>query len=373
MSQLLQDDVDDFYELPQDNEVAHQEIQQRNIRRDNSYNSNYADGSDSHRAREENRSRHEHRERGDKRSDGTRRRGRSPHRTRQSMVNPRGDLFLKIGQIRSDPSLDATLRRLTRAHRDNEHIVIGMMRCVKDQGVEVTLPGAITQKACDVVWRLLQMDDDDDGRKGARDILSELISAEDLLNVCLVLLHFTRAQDSVSLSVMIQALLVAPGDDHGDDVARRILDGVITEGAVPAAGDTLMACALHTAFGISTLGILITGEDGLPILSFPEGATDKLEVQLEEVTRQAAGMFKQCSSVQYDLAAVHALASMVVALDAEENEEEHRSLLFLAALDQAATVHETTLDHTRHRNRYRRGCDAIASTLVPGARLEWLS
>ena len=234
------------------------------------------------------------------------RRGRSPRRARPSTVAPRGDLFLKIGEVRSDTGIDASLRALTRAHRDNERIVIRLMRSVNDHGVEVSLPTEISQRACDAAWRLLQMSEDSDGRAAARAMLQQMstFTIEDVLNVALVLLQFTHAQDIITKSVMAQAMLMVPGDDHGDDVPRRLLDGVIAAKAILGAGDTIMACALHTAFGISTLGVPITGDDGLPTLSFPEGATDALEVQLEEVTAQAAGMFEQCNSIQYDLAAV---------------------------------------------------------------------
>lgn len=302
------------------------------------------------------------------------RRGRSPRRARPSTVAPRGDLFLKIGEVRSDTGIDASLRALTRAHRDNERIVIRLMRSVNDHGVEVSLPTEISQRACDAAWRLLQMSEDSDGRAAARAMLQQMstFTIEDVLNVALVLLQFTHAQDIITKSVMAQAMLMVPGDDHGDDVPRRLLDGVIAAKAILGAGDTIMACALHTAFGISTLGVPITGDDGLPTLSFPEGATDALEVQLEEVTAQAAGMFEQCNSIQYDLAAVRSLATMVMALDTEENQKEQRASLFLGALDQAAAVHETTLDHARHRSRYRRQCDAIAGMLMDSARVQWI-
>jgi hypothetical protein len=314
-------------------------------------------------------------ERSEKAPEGRdRRRGRSPRRSRPSTVAPRGDLFLKIGEVRSDTGLDASLRALTRAHRDNERIVIRLMRSVNDHGVEVSLPTEISQRGCDAAWRLLQMGEDSDGRAAARAVLQQMstFTAEDVLNVALVLLQFTRAQDILTKSVMAQAMIMAPGDDQGDDVPRRLLDGVSAAKAILGAGDTIMACALHTAFGISTLGVPITGDDGLPTLSFPEGATDELEVQLEEVTAQAAGMFEQCNSIQYDLAAVRSLATMVMALDTEEKQEEQRASLFLGALDQAAAVHETTLRHARHRSRYRRQCDAIAGMLMDSARVQWI-
>jgi len=301
----------------------------------------------------------------------TRRRGRSPRRGRTPADGPRGELYLQVGKVRSDARHDTTLRWLTRAHRDNEQAVISMMRATRDHAIEVTTPEPVSQRACDAAFQLMQLGDDAESRAQARALLSELAQQdpEALVDAVLVLMRFTRAHDILTRSGIAHAMLASAGDD----APRRLLDGAIAARAVAGAGDTLMACALHVAFGIDTLAV--ADEDAGGALALPEGATDELDITLEEVAelgkRLSSGGFADHPAVQYDLPAVHALATMVAELNAEEDERHERSAIFLGVLDRAAPAYHAGLKNARQAQRYKRACEQIARVLGADEPIEW--
>jgi hypothetical protein len=289
---------------------------------------------------------------------------RSPSRRRSpKRAEAQGALHLQVGEVRSDPRLDTSLRDLTRAHWHNEPAVIGIMKHIED-GVRLVAPGEISQQACDAAFQLLQLSDNSEDRDSARAVLTDMAdSGGDVVDAVLIVLHFTRALDNQTRAAVAHAMLLSPSrDTPGRLVAKvREVDAIRTCGAI------MFAAAVHMSFGMST----IQPQDWDPEEG---GGVDfyRMDEVLKWVVAQAEKLdagFAESPLVEYDLGTVEALAQMVVDLDDNE-ETDTGSSVFGAWLESSCTEFETTLQHTRQRKSYRHACSVVMET-CGGPEITW--
>jgi hypothetical protein len=286
------------------------------------------------------------------------RRRRSPKKQHRDI----GTIYLQVGDVRSDPELDTSLRAISRVHWHNEPAVIRMMQNMED-GVRLVAPmdHAVSPDTCNAAFRMLQLSDDSEGRTQAREMLVALADAgEDVVDAVLIVMYFTQARDANTRATLGHALLLSPSPE----TPERVLEAVKAAGALRSCGPMLFASALHVAFG--------TDSSMPPGWDVTEADFERIDSGLAWVANQADRLdagFVDCPLVEYDMATVNALARVVVALDADEGVDVG-TRIFGGWLVDRVLEFEQTLAHSRQRKSYRKACDQVART-CGSRRIPW--